>query len=108
MTCPRCGHSPILKYPQGNLWIHRCERGCGHYWETDRVISTDWTSTPPSVPGWYWHKYELGEPRIYEIDYAHDKIFGLQIYQGDEITHSLDAFISEFNGQWAGPIQPPE
>jgi hypothetical protein len=56
-----------------------------------------WTTAKPDKPGWYWWKFSNGAWRIVLIEP------GMYVRVGYNIL-----MIYECDGQWSGPIQPPE
>ena len=54
-----------------------------------------WSSTTPTVPGWYWYR---GETKLVLMLYVDA---GFVVEQG--AWH-----ISEMHGEWAGPIEEPK
>ena len=61
------------------------------------VIPSQWTKTPPTVPGWYWFKGECFDDTIAEI-------------HADGMVRIKSQFfdIVELKGDWCGPLTPPE
>ena len=62
-----------------------------------------WTTEKPTVPGWYWWRYEKGrKATMLNVSQSH-------IQQMDIFTEgSLVMFLNEVPGHWAGPIPAPE
>ena len=61
-----------------------------------------WTSTKPTVAGWYWWRnlaiYDYAEPYVYKVrDYAGNMSVGNCSIEGSHFE----------KGQWAGPLIPP-
>lgn len=72
-----------------------------------------WTTEKPTQPGWYWYKKGRHRPFIVEI--FKGEIFGYHgtdgkelIVDQNEFVRDLDSRVRKMNGQWAGPIFPPE
>ena len=58
-----------------------------------------WTTTRPTVPGWYWMRYEsVSEQRIYMVYVSARRIRNADKWWG--VGFDQDA-------EWAGPIEPP-
>lgn len=65
-----------------------------------------WTTTPPTVPGWYWLR-TAGDARGEVVRVARDPdgpAAGLAVYRaGYELDEDFPA-----GAEWAGPLTPPE
>lgn len=58
-----------------------------------------WSDQPPTVPGWYWYRPPYNsKPAIIEVCNLRGVLLG----------DDTDIPISEWPGQWAGPIIPPD
>jgi hypothetical protein len=58
----------------------------------------NWTAARPMTPGWYWFNH-MGWKDVYLV-----KDFG----NGELYAVRAGKFVSELDGQWAGPIEPPK
>lgn len=69
--------------PKVSLWAIPC-------------IDLAWTKEKPTNPGWYWWKHndEWGKSLIMVISVNAD-------------LYSPHGFVSELDGEWAGPLEPP-
>jgi hypothetical protein len=67
----------------------------------------EWTTTPPTEPGWYWAYILIDEPiismvfidkdgRVFDPDYESDDIYQMQPVGETIFTH------------WLGPLPVPE
>lgn len=68
-----------------------------------------WTTEKPTKEGWYWYrqyrnngirKGSFYPPRIAEVE------AGLMIWEF--MTEDAYTNVIDLNGQWSGPIQPPQ
>ena len=58
---------------------------------------TEWTTTPPTEPGWYWHRFSGHRPSAVEID-----------EYGYEAGVEMNALpVSQWGGKW-WPIRIPK
>lgn len=68
----------------------------------------NWTTEPPSEPGWYWMKSKKIQPEVVNIMRFWDRLLSVGRAYNDE-REPLSDFISCRRGvQWAGPIPEPE
>lgn len=68
----------------------------------------NWTTTLPTQPGWYWHRYYVGdEPTVREV------VVSTRTQQCKVRDHDPDAggsfwtLVSREGGEWAGPLEQP-
>jgi hypothetical protein len=63
-----------------------------------------WTTTKPTVPGWYWWRRPYGKRIILNMiqvkEWKHGNQPGLFIYAGKPVERC--------DGDWAGPLEPPK
>lgn len=66
-----------------------------------------WTSTPPTEPGYYWHRFvHDGEPGAPDIVHVDRDGGGLTVaYLGTDAWDAVEP--TEEREWWSGPIQPP-
>ncbi len=84
-------------------WCH----GCGaiadgvlagerpNRWSLPAITTPQWTTEPPTKPGWYWARQKDKDPSPVWFD-------GYEVWTVDQ-KKSADAF-----DLWCGPIHPPE
>lgn len=64
-----------------------------------------WTTERPDKPGWYWFTHEHIRPYVVHVEllstWGDKPILAVRTYTS---MRTLD----EFDGQWAGPIEPPK
>ena len=84
------------------LWLHKVDIPIGHDLLVDAPIPLLWTTTPPTVEGWYWQRHS-GEGFSYRrITLAYELKGELFWFIGDDMKT-----VSQFQGEWAGPLTPP-
>lgn len=76
--------------------------------ETEPGFAMQWTTTPPTRPGWYWIWHE-GFQYIYEVCTLDRNIGHRELKAGDLIIDGDEgAFaINDLGWYWAGPIDVP-
>ena len=63
-----------------------------------------WTTSKPTVPGWYWWRRH-GKVRVVEIvEVGEEDEADLEV-QGDALAFSLKLLT---HGDWAGPLEAPQ
>lgn len=63
-----------------------------------------YTYTLPTEPGWYWFRETVGDWVRVTIVHIGKTESGAMIF----LTGRCHAKITEYPGEWAGPIQEPE
>lgn len=66
-----------------------------------------WTTDQPTVPGWYWFKYE-SDGRIEMLRVINPELPYLKLWVENHPWAPHTTNVEDFEGQWAGPIEPPE
>lgn len=75
---------------------------------------SDWTTTPPTVPGYYWlrnYKCQDGTshqgPEVVHcpIDFWTGHLTQNVFFTGSDLSFGIDEFLE---AEWYGPIEPPE
>lgn len=73
---------------------------------TDIRNQSRWSTTPPTMPGWYWWKSPNSDAMLVKISrFMFDDEMVIQCVGTDTIT-PLDAVRN--NSKWCGPLTPPE
>jgi hypothetical protein len=67
--CPRCGSRP------GVVPVHGIP-GSLTYWCAECAAPPQWTTTPPTEPGWYWWR----DSDTFDVGWGHDTTCVVQIY----------------------------
>jgi len=67
------------------------------------ALTPHWTDTKPTEPGWYWYKGLVWGNKVTKM---------LELCR-DPLSRSLysaiwGGYVDMMDGQWAGPINPPE
>lgn len=78
-------------------------------------VEMDWTTTPPTVEGWYWVYIEdpkaIENPAVVQVERENqkpdDKLGVWHSGNWDEFE-SVDEYSSIFSCHWLGPIPVPE
>lgn len=66
-----------------------------------------WLTEKPTQPGWYWYRaYPVDKAYCIEVAIG-DQDDGALILR-DDFSDYESRYIRDINGQWAGPIEPPE
>ena len=66
-----------------------------------------WTTEKPTEPGWYFHRFALGDtPRVW-------KISSVTYGSGEQVLAVIRGvnsaeMLSSIHGEWAGPIEEPK
>lgn len=63
-----------------------------------------WTTDMPTKPGWYWWR-RSDEEHAALISNA--KVIEVFEYGVDNTLYSTYGFVSQLDGEWAGPLEPP-
>ncbi len=66
-----------------------------------------WTTTKPTVPGWYWWRepeHNDNEPEIGHV-FKDDLTAELRVLWTTDCPFA--DLVKEYDGQWAGPLEPP-
>ena len=61
----------------------------------------NWTTDKPTKQGWYWWRYFMDTIMVYVY---FDKGKGHVQYSG----HGTEDTLSLLNGEWFGPLEPPQ
>jgi hypothetical protein len=69
----------------------RDERLVAGIMETINLMT--WTSEKPQQPGWYWYREETWT--------------AINSVSGGFFVYPDGRHVSEMNGEWAGPLEPP-
>jgi hypothetical protein len=66
-----------------------------------QALRLTWTHEEPTVPGWYWRRYEIaGTPFVDVVEV---------VKSGSHLVLSDYGGLVEYaRGEWAGPIPEPE
>lgn len=64
---------------------------------------TPWTTTPPTVSGWYWTLWIGGTPNETAVVYVSNDFYVWDA--GIESSLPVDEYGENY--LWSGPIQPP-
>ena len=71
---------------------------------TTRYENLEWTTTPPTVPGWYWVRKHNGDIDIDNVYECKGMFFIADGYFGD-----LDLAVTKASyTHWLGPLPIPE
>lgn len=108
LPCPACGEEADIfdsfeRDGKGHVaigWSAYCTRGClttSEHGSREKAATSwnalpralEWTTEPPKVPGWYWHRCE------------EDVVTIRRLWKGDIEV------LSKIPQQWAGPISEP-
>jgi hypothetical protein len=112
LTCPN-GHRWISDRPFSSghhliaLESEQCKR-CG---QTPREIlqsTHDWTTEKPTMPGKYWYRAGNGTPIVVRV---YDQRTPTPTGRMDvwvEVPGEADCNIDDMDGEWVGPLEPPE
>ena len=60
-----------------------------------------WTTKKPTKPGWYWYRGECDGHTVKVIYYIDDD------GDGAYLATSEDLALTDLDGEWAGPVEPP-
>jgi hypothetical protein len=71
----------------------------------DRIeeLEQQWTTNPPTEPGWYWYKGKVGT-YLYQVE-NHPRGIGPTVRSPSSGQYFS---LTTLNGKWSGPLQPPE
>jgi hypothetical protein len=61
----------------------------------------NWTTKKPTKPGWYWYRGECKGNIVKVIHYIDDD------GDGPYLATSEDLVLTDLDGEWAGPVEPP-
>jgi hypothetical protein len=77
----------------------------------------NWTTDPPTQPGWYWVKDLESEvmpwtpAQLVHITKVEDEerlcVTYVGAYYANETDEEVTEDIDDLSGQWAGPLNPP-
>ena len=103
MTCLRCGISITGRGRSG--CCQKCASIANDRFARDQArlaaLQLHWTKEKPTVPGWYWRRYNSSGVLIIEIV----KI----VSSGSKlVVRDFGGVIDFLLGEWAGPLVPPE
>lgn len=76
--------------------------GTGQYLERPAMLT--WSTKKPTAPGLYWYRKSLGV-RVYIVEVELD---GVTLRVDDKNTDQCRGEVATIDGQWAGPLLPPE
>jgi hypothetical protein len=67
-----------------------------------------WSKTAPTVPGFYWYRYDNGTARIVErlAEADYDDFFWWML--GNEVPLSDDEMLKSNGEFWSEPLKAPE
>jgi hypothetical protein len=67
-----------------------------------------WTTEKPSKPGWYWFRFgPIDEPVMFCI-FVRAGTRGGELWVRHVLPLISEKPVSYYDGQWAGPLEPPE
>jgi len=68
----------------------------------------EWTTEKPTQPGFYWFRfYPIHEPAMVFV-FVRAGIHGRELWLRHALPLIAESPVSDYNGQWAGPLEPPE
>ena len=76
--------------------------GTGQYLERPAMVT--WSTKKPTAPGLYWYRKSLGV-RVYIVEVELD---GVTLRVDGKNTDQCRGEVATIEGQWAGPLLPPE
>ena len=78
---------------------------------TDKATAMNepkWTSEQPIKPGWYWFRFgPIDEPVMCCI-FVRVGMQGGELWVRHALPLIAEKPVSDYDGQWAGPLTPPE
>ena len=78
---------------------------------TDRetaMSNLEWTTEQPTKPGWYWFRFgPIHEPAMFCI-FVRVGIQGGELWVRHVLPLIAEKPASDYDGEWAGPLIPPE
>lgn len=66
----------------------------------------EWSSTPPKEPGWYWLRWNGGEPECVWVGISGKKRIRRRLFKTESLSDSWP--MSSDDLLWHGPLHPPE
>jgi hypothetical protein len=68
----------------------------------------EWTTEKPTQPELYWFRfYPIHEPAMVFV-FVHAGIHGRGLWLRHALPLIAESSVSDYDGQWAGPLEPPE
>ena len=70
-------------------------------------LALTWTSSKPSLPGWYWYREKHTErPLILDVQLLSSGKLAI-LAQLNRLGEDY-IYVEDLNGEWAGPLEPPD
>jgi hypothetical protein len=75
---------------------------------THRETKMIWTSETPTKPGWYWFRFGLIDEPVMFFIFVRAGMLGGELWVRHALPLISEKPVSDYDGQWAGPLKPPE
>lgn len=81
---------------------------CGYIGQSVPITNPTWTTEKPTEPGWYWFRFgPIDKPVMFWIS-VRAGIQGGELWVRHALPLISEKPVSDYDGQWAGPLEPPE
>jgi len=68
----------------------------------------EWTTEKPTQPGVYWFRFYPNHEPVIVLVFVRAGIQGSELWLRHALPLIAESPVSDYNGQWAGPLEPPE